>query len=248
MGGRGSRSLLCTRIATTTTGSAASTSRTGGRKRGSKATYGELSAKTRQLIEENTTFIRTAEALPVFKIDKDYVTKIDELPSPSDKAAALEAALTAELTEGDPGFIYRQLGERMRAIRERKDKTDEATAEQLRVLEEIANEIVQAKSEPERLGLTRPGEHGLYTVLRAFAADATDEEVAECARKLIAHLRQHDLLPAGWSNSTNARMRVEQSLLVESWNPDYAVLGFAEEAEPPFLKPAVEELVKSDVE
>ena len=46
------------------------------------ATYGELSAKTRELIEENTTFLRLAESLPVFSIDKDYVTKIDELPTP----------------------------------------------------------------------------------------------------------------------------------------------------------------------
>ena len=41
------------------------------RQRGSKDTYGELSAKTRQLIQENTTFVDIAESLPVFKIDKD---------------------------------------------------------------------------------------------------------------------------------------------------------------------------------
>ena len=79
------------------------------RQRGSKDTYGELSAKTRQLIQENTTFIDLAEALPVFKIDKDYVANLDELPTPADKAAALEAILTAELSEDDPSFIYRQL-------------------------------------------------------------------------------------------------------------------------------------------
>jgi len=67
------------------------------RQRGSQATYGELAAKTRQLIEENTSFLQTAEALPVYKIDKDYVTKLDELPTPADKAAALEAMLTREL-------------------------------------------------------------------------------------------------------------------------------------------------------
>jgi hypothetical protein len=42
-------------------------------------------------------------------------------------------------------------------------------------------------------------------------------------------------------------MRVEQSLLAESWNPHYAALGFDPDAEdPPFLKPAVSELTKSD--
>lgn len=67
------------------------------RQRGDRGTFGELSAKTRQLIEENTSFIELVEALPVFKIDKDYVTRLDELPTPADKAAALEAALTREL-------------------------------------------------------------------------------------------------------------------------------------------------------
>ena len=74
---------LCTRTATITTGCVASTSHTAVASAASTATYGELSAKTRRLIEENTTFIRTAEALPVFKIDKDYVTKVDQLRRPT---------------------------------------------------------------------------------------------------------------------------------------------------------------------
>ena len=42
-------------------------------------------------------------------------------------------------------------------------------------------------------------------------------------------------------------MRVEQSLLAESWNPPYAQLGFdADAADPPFLKLAVSELTTSD--
>jgi type I restriction enzyme R subunit len=43
-------------------------------------------------------------------------------------------------------------------------------------------------------------------------------------------------------------MRVEQSLLAESWNPAYAELGFDhDDQNPPFLKPAVDELAKADV-
>src|SRR5207245_3436918 len=49
------------------------------RLRGSRDTYGELAAKTRQLIEENTTFIKIAEALPVFKIDENYTARLDDL-------------------------------------------------------------------------------------------------------------------------------------------------------------------------
>lgn len=217
------------------------------RQRGSQATYGELSAKTRALIEENTTFVRLAEALPVFKIDKDYIAKIDELPSPADKAAALEAALTAELAEGDQGFAYRQLGERLQTLREQKDARDQADEDRLRALAEIADEAVTTKEEPARLGLTNPGEYGLYTVLRAHSSSDDEAYLADSARAMVAHLVENHLLSVGWSNSKGGRMRVEQSLLAESWNSRYVVLGFDPgDGSPAFLGPAVEELATSD--
>lgn len=217
------------------------------RQRGSKATYGELSAKTRQLIQENTTFVEIAEALPVYKIDKDYITKLDDLPTPADKAAALEAILTRELEEGEAGFTYRQLGERLQRLKARKDATDEAIEKRLKELQGIATDTAKTKEEPERLGLQAPGEYGLFTVLRAHAPDAEEAYVAQCARKMVGHLRSRQLLSPGWSNSKGGIMRVEQSLLAESWNPDYSGLGFnPDDAEPAFLKPAVQELAKND--
>jgi type I restriction enzyme R subunit len=219
------------------------------RQRGSQVTYGELSAKTRELIEANTTFMREAETLPVFRIDKDYVTKVAQLPTPSDKAAALEAALTAELAEGEVSFTYQQLGERLRRIKERRDAVDQAAEDQLRALEEIAAEAVKTQAEPERLGLTGNGEYGLFTVLRAYAPSPDDATIAACAKKMVEHLTTNALLATGWSNSKGARMRVEQSLLAESWNPDYSSLGFdADDPAPPFLGPAVDELANADAD
>ena len=217
------------------------------RQRGSRDTYGELSAKTRKLIEENTTFVEMAQSLPVLKIGQDYVGKLDELPTPADKAAALEAMLTAELAEDDPGFLYRLLGERLQGIKERQEAGDDATARRLKELEAIAGEAAKARQEPERLGLTRTGEYGLFTILRAHTAATDEGYISECARSMVGHLRQHGLLVTGWSNSVSGRMRVEQSLLAESWNPPYEGLGFDASAEDPrFLKPAVAELAKSD--
>jgi type I restriction enzyme R subunit len=217
------------------------------RQRGSRDTYGELSAKTQQLIRENTTFMDVAESLPVFRIGEDYASKLDELPTPADKAAALEAMLTAELAEDDPSFLYRQLGDRLQRVKERKDAGDEAIARRLRELEEIAAATAATRQEPERLGLTQPGEYGLFTILRAHAPAADEAYVAECARRMDTHLRQNQLLMPGWSNSIGGRMRVEQSLLAESWNPQYEGLGFdRDDEDPPFLKPAVSELGKAD--
>lgn len=71
--------------------------------------------------------------------------------------------------------------------------------------------------------------------------------LSDCARKMLAHLRENRLLAPGWSNSKGGRMRVEQSLLAESWNPTYASLGFdPDDPTPPFLEPAVNELVNAD--
>ena len=64
---------------------------------------------------------------------------------------------------------------------------------------------------------------------------------------MVAHLRMNGLLAPGWSSSIGGRMRVEHSLLAESWNPPYAELGVDREAaDPPFLKSAVSELAKAD--
>jgi type I restriction enzyme, R subunit len=64
---------------------------------------------------------------------------------------------------------------------------------------------------------------------------------------MVAHLRTKGLLAPGWSSSIGGRMRVEQSLLAESWNPSYEQLGFnRDDPDPPFLKPAVSELAKAD--
>lgn len=217
------------------------------RKNGGKGTFGELAAKTRELIEKNTTFLEVAEALPVFKIDADYVGRLDELPTPADKAAALEAALTAEVTDGDPSFAYRLLGERLQNLKKRKDDTDDATAKRLRELEALAAEVAKTKAEPERLGLRLPGEHGVFTVLRVHAATKDEQVLADCSRRLVAKLRAAGVLPAGWSASKTGRMRVEQTLLAESWNADYAPLGFDhDDPDPPFLRQAVEELAKAD--
>ena len=217
------------------------------RQRGSRDTYGELSAKTKALIEENTSFVVMAQSLPVLKIGQDYAGTLDALPTPADKAAALEAMLTAELAEGDAGFIYRLLGERLQKIKEQQEAGDEATAKRLRELEEIAGEAAAVKQEPDRLDLTRPGEYGLFTILRAHTTVTDETYIADCSRRMIRHLNRHRLLVTGWSNSVGGRMQVEQSLLAESWNPSYQRLGFdPDAADPPFLKPAVEELVKSD--
>jgi type I restriction enzyme R subunit len=210
-----------------------------------RSTFGELSAKTRELIKENTTFMDLAEGLPVFKIDKDYVTKLDELPSAADKAAALEAILTAELAENDEGLTYRQLGERLARLKAKRDAADKAAEQHLRELQAIAYDKAQLDDEPERLGLAQPEEYALFTALRDCSQNNDEAYLSGCAKRLAAHLRDGNVLSSGWSASKGGRLRVEQSMIAELWNTEYSQLGFNEDGQP-FLALGLQELVNTD--
>ena len=103
--------------------------------------------------------------------------------------------LTRELEEGEPGFTYRQLGERLQRVKQRKDASDEAAEKRLRELQEIAEEAAQTKEEPERLNLTNPGEYGLFTVLRAHA---------QTTMRLISLMRAADGRTSANESASNA--------------------------------------------
>ena len=103
--------------------------------------------------------------------------------------------LSAELTEdGGQGFVYRLLGERLQKIKQRKDASDKATEDRLQDLQNIAEDLAQTKTEPERLNLTQPGEYALFTVLRGCATTQDESYLADCARRMIGQLQTHQLL------------------------------------------------------
>ncbi|MGO8671967.1 MAG: hypothetical protein ACLQVD_11450 [Capsulimonadaceae bacterium] len=176
------------------------------------------------------------------------VEDVPALKSPVGALASHLAALTRELVEGGQGsFVYEMLGTRLAGVKQHKDASDKAAEDRLRELEAIALDATRVREEPAKYRLSGAGEYDLFTVLRSFAPEAEISYVADCARRMVAHLRSKHLLAPGWSQSKGARMQVEQTLLVESWQPDYVVLGFdANSPDPPFLKPAVDELAKSD--
>ena len=127
-----------------------------------------------------------------------------ELPTPADKAAALEAMLTAELAEDDPGFLYRLLGERLQKIKEHQEAGDEATATRLRELEAHRGRGCQCTA-----GAGTAGPHATRRV-RTLHDTARPHlrhrrgYISECARKMLGHLRQYRLLVTGWSNSRSS--------------------------------------------
>ena len=209
-------------------------------------THHELTAKTRDLIRAHTDILDIAEEVPIYKIDKDYLVKAMKLPTPADRAAELEAALTAELSEGN-SFLYKKLGERLKNAVERKEAGDEAARKLLDELTGIVDEVTQSKEEPERLQLTAPGEYDLFTVVREYASDKDETRCADAARFFLQQLRERNALPSGWSASVGGSKAVRLNLHTLAWHPDVESLNLCpvEDDDPPFLSAAVEELAKS---
>ena len=217
------------------------------RNRRAKATHEELAAKTREFIQQNTEFMAIAEEVPVYRIDQDYLVKVRALPSPADRAAELEAALNRELIEGGGGFRYLKLGERLKRVVDQKEAGDEAALKKIRELEAIVEEVNASKAEPERLGLTQPGEHTLFTVIREFAEEKDEALCVQAAKSMMRQLRQGHHLPAGWADTIGGRKKVSLTLQVAAWEPEISRLNLCPEdqTEPPFLVVAVDELAKA---
>lgn len=211
------------------------------------ATHEELAAKTRELIEDNTAFMNMAEDVPVFRIDDKYLTRVQELPTAADRAAELEAALNRELIEGEGGFLYRTLGERLRRVIEQKEAGDDAALRRMRELEFLVAELNNAQQEPARLGLTEPGEYPLFTVVQEFAQVQDEQLCVRVTKAMMNQLRQGRLLPAGWSETSGGRKKVGVRLQVVSWDGDFESLKLCpvENDDPPFLHAAVDELART---
>jgi type I restriction enzyme R subunit len=108
-------------------------------------------------------------------------------------------------------------------------------------------QVNTAKDEPQRLGLTEPGEYPLFTVIRSMAKAGAEAAMVKAAKTLMAELRRGQHLPAGWAATAGGRQKVSLALQVASWMPGVNELGLCPEgeSEPPFLAAAVEELART---
>ena len=216
------------------------------RNRRQRATNEELAAKTRKLIREHSTFLAIAEGVPVYVIDADYIAKTKELPTPADRAAELEKALTGELVEGEGGFAYKKLGERLVEIVKAKAGD---LHQMIHDLETLVSQVNALKGEPEKLGLTGPGEYALFTVARGFAPHGTETSfVVKAATGIAERLRKQKCLTPGWADNPGTRKKLRTALQVACWEAEWEALDLCPadaDDDPPFLTAAVEELSKA---
>lgn len=212
------------------------------------ATHEELSVKTRELIQRHVEFLDIAEQVPVYKIDANYLTRVEQLPNAADRAAELEAALTRELIEGgNGGVVHRLLGDRLRQAVEDKEREDESGLRLLTELQDIVRDMTASQAEPERLGLTGPGEYALFTAIRQFSAIPDEALCVRATRSFMGYLRRGSNLSRGWWETRGGQNRVTTTLQFASYDPEFERLNLCpvDDTDPPFLAAAVEELSRA---
>jgi type I restriction enzyme R subunit len=143
----------------------------------------EYRPQTWALVREAVEVERLRDDLPVYRIDGDYVKRLDDAPgSPEEKAAEIEAALEYEIKVGggEKNPVTRSLAERLERIRRHKAEAD---ADMLSLLEELVRNVVTEKQAREALGLSGRGQ-GFLTLAHTHAPNLDDGKLVELARRV----------------------------------------------------------------
>jgi type I restriction enzyme, R subunit len=163
----------------------------------------EYRPQTRALVHEAVSVERLRTTLPVYRIDGEYLTRLEGMPgSAEEKAAEVEAALEFEIRVrgGDSDPIARSLAERLERIRQQKAQAD---TNMLSLLDELAGEFAAETASHEALGLSERAQ-GFLALAKAQPAKLSDDAAVELARRLEAAVATHAIV-ADWSERDDVR-------------------------------------------
>jgi type I restriction enzyme R subunit len=157
----------------------------------------EYRPQTWALVHDAVGIERLREDLPVYRIDGNYLRRIEEAPSSAEeKAAEIETAIEYEIKVGggnkDP--VTRSLAERLERIRRKKAEAD---ADMLALLEELVSEIVRGKQVQESLRLSDRAQ-GFLALGRTHAPSASEDMLVQLARDVEAVVGRNATFP-GWA-------------------------------------------------
>jgi type I restriction enzyme R subunit len=163
----------------------------------------EYRPQTHALVREAVAVGRLRDDLPVYRIDGEYLTRLEEMPGSAEaKAAEIEAAIEFEIRVrgGDADPVARSLGERLERIRRQKQEAD---ADMLSLLEGLASEYANEKEAHEALGLSERAQ-GFLSLTRAEARELSEEEALAVARRLDETVDKHATV-ADWAERDDVR-------------------------------------------
>jgi type I restriction enzyme, R subunit len=164
----------------------------------------EYRPHTHALVQEDVSVERLRRDLPVYRIDGQYLRRLEEAPgSPEEKAAEIEAAIEYEIRArgGDTDPIARSLAERLERIRRQKEEAD---ADMLSLLEDLVGDWAAEKEAHEALGLSERAQ-GFLSLTRAQAPAALGEDaLVSLARRLDEAVATHATV-ADWAERDDVR-------------------------------------------
>jgi type I restriction enzyme, R subunit len=170
----------------------------------------EYRPQTHALVQEAVSVERLRHDLPVYRIDGEYLKRLEGLPgSPEEKAAEVEAAIEFEIRAhgGDADPVARSLAERLEHIRRRKEEAD---ADMLSLLEDLAGEYATEKDAHEALGLSERAQ-GFLSLARAQTSLSEDDAV-ELARRLDQAVNAHATV-SDWHERDDVRRDIRAAAM-----------------------------------
>jgi type I restriction enzyme, R subunit len=143
----------------------------------------EYRPQTWTLVRDAVAVERLRNDLPVYRIDGDYMKRLEEAPgSPDEKAAEIEAALEYEIKVGggEKNPVTRSLIDRLERIRQQKAEADE---DMLLLLEMLVGDVVSERQARQALGLSQRAQ-GFLTLAHTHAPGLNDDRAVALARRV----------------------------------------------------------------
>lgn len=146
-------------------------------------------SKTYALVHDVITAASLQRDLPVYRVDGEYLRRLDEMElTGEEKATEIEASTTYEIKErGEHDPVARSLAERLRTLRDRRVQVNEMTLELLHEYEQLADDYVAATAAAKASGLSEQA-HLLTLLAHAHISDANEETLRAVATKIDGHL------------------------------------------------------------
>jgi type I restriction enzyme, R subunit len=191
-------------------------------------------AKTHGLVHDAISDATLQRDLPVYRIDGDYLKRLNEDQlTPEEKAAEIDAAAVAETrSRGEHDPVARSLAERLRGLRERHARSNQMTLELLAEYEQAVEDYVEETEGAAASGLSERA-HLLSVLSRAHAQAVDETTLNEVAERIDTRLR--DVADFhGWQDRADVLQAVRKVMISElAHNADTRALatsGYVDEA------------------
>jgi hypothetical protein len=192
----------------------------------------EYRPQTWALVREAVEIESLRDDLPVYRIDGDYVRRLEGAPgSPEEKAAEIEAALEYEIKVGggEKNPVTRSLAERLERIRHKKAEAD---ADMLSLLKDLVKDIVAEQEAREALGLSESAQ-SFVTLAKTHAPDLDEGKLVELAQRVDAIVAKNASFPE-WTERDDVlrdiRKETIKLLLADPQTKPLISTGFIDEA------------------